>query len=908
MKNKIRLIAGAVALAISTLGGAIAFGINNANEASLNAAEGTQWSGLNTTGSLFGNSFRSALQTKINASGSLTVGYTSLWDYLALSDAWSGDSTKIRSFYVDPALSSSTYFIAATNSGGSKGQWNKEHVWPNSRGVGTSGPGADPQMLRAAAVSLNGSRGNLMYAASGAYDPASSGYAAARGEAARIIFYEATRYYSGSYNLELTNNTSDSTSNNTMGKLSDLLDWNNQYPVTEAETRRNNVLNGTYTFARNPFIDHPDYANYIWDANGIRSSAYTPGSLISYSSTSSSGSSSSKSTSSSSSTPSSSSSVSSSSSRTFQLVTSSSDLTVGSNYIISSTANGTGYAAQAALTNNYYLAQVAVTATSNVIPYVSNLGVFTLESGTASGKYAFHDSASSSAGYIRSYSTSGTSKTYYDLGFASSTSAETNWTITVGTGGAAILLADNGEFIEYYSSKGSFSAYGTSSTVYLFKEVSSGSKTVNSLEQSGSPSTTTYTAGQSFDPTGLTITASYSDGTSADVTSLMTWTPSPLTAGTTSVTGTYQGLTVTITGLTVNAAAVTLSSISVTTEPTKGTYTVGDTLDTTGLVITATYSDDSTQVISSGYTLSPANGSVLSTAGSQTITVTYSGKTTTFSVTVNAASVGGTKTITAASTNMPTSYPSGKSVSLEGIQMTLTNIGTFDGKKTIQFKSTNSSKMYNTSDDGTITSIVISGSEAVDLTVYCGSSSNPTATTISPTVSGTTYTYTFPAGMDYFSIVGSSSNTINVTSIAINYAASGDGATTFATAFLSALSTACTDGQNNSTPSSALVTAWANEYTAWQALASADQTTLTSATANMSGTSIQQAVARYDYILSKYGTSAFDSGNYMGRTIASSGAKANVLVKDDTGLILLASTLIMASLACGFYFLRKKRA
>lgn len=80
-------------------------------------------------------------------------------------------------------------------------------------------------------------------------------------------------------------------------------------------------------------------------------------------------------------------------------------------------------------------------------------------------------------------------------------------------------------------------------------------KVVSSLSKgSTSPTKTTYTAGESFDPSGLTITATYSDSTTGNVTSSVVWTPDPLTAGTTSVTGTFGGKTITITGLTVNAA------------------------------------------------------------------------------------------------------------------------------------------------------------------------------------------------------------------------------------------------------------------------------------------------------------------------------------------------------------------
>ena len=76
----------------------------------------------------------------------------------------------------------------------------------------------------------------------------------------------------------------------------------------------------------------------------------------------------------------------------------------------------------------------------------------------------------------------------------------------------------------------------------------------------------------------------------------------------------------------------TLQSISVKTNPTKTTYTVGETLNTAGLTLTATYSDKSTQTITSGFTCSPIK---LDVAGFRTITVSYGGKTATFGVTVN---------------------------------------------------------------------------------------------------------------------------------------------------------------------------------------------------------------------------------------------------------------------------------
>ena len=75
-----------------------------------------------------------------------------------------------------------------------------------------------------------------------------------------------------------------------------------------------------------------------------------------------------------------------------------------------------------------------------------------------------------------------------------------------------------------------------------------------------------------------------------------------------------------------------LQSISIKTNPAKMTYTVGETLNTSGLVITAKYSDGATKGITSGFTCNPTK---LNTTGKQIITVTYNGKTTTFEVTVN---------------------------------------------------------------------------------------------------------------------------------------------------------------------------------------------------------------------------------------------------------------------------------
>ena len=79
----------------------------------------------------------------------------------------------------------------------------------------------------------------------------------------------------------------------------------------------------------------------------------------------------------------------------------------------------------------------------------------------------------------------------------------------------------------------------------------------------------------------------------------------------------------------------TLSSISVSNYPNKSTYSIGELLDTTGLKLKLTYSDGSNEYVTKGYTTSDFSSA---SAGTKTVTVSYQGKTTSFTVTVNAAS------------------------------------------------------------------------------------------------------------------------------------------------------------------------------------------------------------------------------------------------------------------------------
>ena len=99
--------------------------------------------------------------------------------------------------------------------------------------------------------------------------------------------------------------------------------------------------------------------------------------------------------------------------------------------------------------------------------------------------------------------------------------------------------------------------------------------------------------------------------------------------GTTVITATtVNGLT---SNCTINVKKEEVTSLTIATKPTKTNYYVGDTLNTAGLTLKAAYNNGTTQTITGGFTCTPT---ALSTAGVQTVTVNYGGKTATFAVNV----------------------------------------------------------------------------------------------------------------------------------------------------------------------------------------------------------------------------------------------------------------------------------
>ena len=176
-----------------------------------------------------------------------------------------------------------------------------------------------------------------------------------------------------------------------------------------------------------------------------------------------------------------------------------------------------------------------------------------------------------------------------------------------------------------------------------------GGKTVfpTGIEFTSPPTKTTYNAGENIDLTGIVVTATFSDGSTQDVTSECTFTPSSGTVvyeNTTKITAnwTWENTITYTTNQSITVKRV-LTGIAITTAPTKTTYYKGDSLDLTGMAVTATFSSGATEAVTSGCSFSPASGSALSSYGTVTITASYTEngvtKTATTSVTVTVKTV-----------------------------------------------------------------------------------------------------------------------------------------------------------------------------------------------------------------------------------------------------------------------------
>ena len=203
--------------------------------------------------------------------------YGDIYDILNKSDQNPANSNQVWLMYVEQPRSK----IDAQEGNSIIGKWNREHIFPQSRGgfadatssfpAGinnwtTTGPDViatghgDAHHIRAEDGQENTSRGNKNYGID--YKGPTGNKGTWRGDIARALFYMAVRYNG----LNVVNGNPPTSRIGEIGDLATLLDWNRFEKVDDFEMNRNNYIY-TWQVNRNPFIDYPSLADYIWGPN-----------------------------------------------------------------------------------------------------------------------------------------------------------------------------------------------------------------------------------------------------------------------------------------------------------------------------------------------------------------------------------------------------------------------------------------------------------------------------------------------------------------------------------------------------------------------------------------------------------------------------------------------------------------
>lgn len=238
----------------------------------------------NGTESLSGESLRSKLYLIIKDHNSIS--YNQLWS--AYEDTDKRPDGKVWDVYSD-----CDFVFVVNQDGGSGGSsecqyFNREHSVPQSWFGGASPTYSDLFHVIPADKKVNNVRssfplgevGNSTYTSRNGSKLGSSknsGYNGTvfepiddyKGDFARIYFYMATRY------SNVCNSWGNGTFSSANSGLSNyavelFLRWHNSDPVSEKEINRNNAVY-SYQSNRNPFIDHPEFANKIWNPNYVES-------------------------------------------------------------------------------------------------------------------------------------------------------------------------------------------------------------------------------------------------------------------------------------------------------------------------------------------------------------------------------------------------------------------------------------------------------------------------------------------------------------------------------------------------------------------------------------------------------------------------------------------------------------
>lgn len=177
--------------------------------------------------------------------------------------------------------------------------YNREHIIPQSTFNSAAPMVSDAHFITPTDGKVNGQRSNYPHgpvtsatwtSLNGSKLGASttSGYSGPifepinefKGDIARMYFYFATRYENtvAGYSYAMFNGTSNQVF--TTAFLNLLITWHNQDPVSSREIARNNAI---YTSQnnRNPYIDHPEYVQAIWNPTADAQAPTAPANLVS---------------------------------------------------------------------------------------------------------------------------------------------------------------------------------------------------------------------------------------------------------------------------------------------------------------------------------------------------------------------------------------------------------------------------------------------------------------------------------------------------------------------------------------------------------------------------------------------------------------------------------------------------
>ena len=237
---------------------------------------------------LSGNILKQELQNIIASSNVRLHSYADIWEIIRTADQNPLNSNQIWDMYLEVPMSK----LDQQNTSSIVGKWNREHIFPQSRGgfevadgdyadginiwLPTSASNtidgvSDAHHIRAENGQENSSRNNKNYGnvnSSTIYAGPVGTQGSWRGDVARALFYMAVRFdglnvVNGDPNEYLPSTT---ISSGNIGDLASLLTWNTTDPRDDFEMNRNNYIY-TWQMNRNPFIDYPNLADYIFGAN-----------------------------------------------------------------------------------------------------------------------------------------------------------------------------------------------------------------------------------------------------------------------------------------------------------------------------------------------------------------------------------------------------------------------------------------------------------------------------------------------------------------------------------------------------------------------------------------------------------------------------------------------------------------